>query len=139
MGGPLEGNNGADSMHFTKRLGLFRTKRKAVPFREGFIHGGQQWRLHPHPDDPRIYVGWIAIQGRRIRLEVHFPKRFPFEEPLFTFPDRNVTHPYVEEQSGRMERIWLHTWSPEAADADYIMQGLLDVLSQYSVKGKEPG
>jgi len=116
---------------------MFRAKRKQLLFQEGLSHGAPLWCLEPVADDPHTYVGWISLQGRQIRLEARFPNRFPFEEPRFIFPDRNVTHPCVDSETGQMTLIWSETWSPVAAHPNPIMQSLLLVLNQYSVKGKE--
>lgn len=121
---------------FTKRWKMFRTARKNTRFCDGF-RDGDRWSLTPADDDCRRFRGFVETRGRRVRLEIIFPTNFPWSEPTFYFPDGNVTHPCVHQDSGLMSPIWgPNMWAPGAAHPEMIMRSLLLVLDEHDIRGK---
>ena len=97
---------------------------------------GEAWSLHPLADERYRYIGFIYVQGRRVRVEIDFPEDFPFAEPRFRFPERNVTNPCIDEITGQMAPLWGPSWSPAASHPNVIMQSLIAALNAHDIKGK---
>jgi ubiquitin-protein ligase len=123
---------------FMKRWKMFTAARKNMLFRDG-LERGDRWSLKVSDDDPYKWSGHVETRGRVVKVEVIFPRDFPWTEPRFRFPNLDVTHPCVDAETGDMTRLWAHGhWAPGAANPEMIMRTLLLVLDRHDIRGKGP-
>lgn len=91
---------------------------------------GPGWSLNPVIGTTRMYEGQIEFQNRRVQFRMELPQNFPFQEPIFQFPAKDVKHLCVDPSSGLMSSIWGEFWTPVLAHPNPIMQSFALMLSE---------